>query len=125
MWSYGGHSPSRDQKEAVADDYKYAQQVMTQMNTPFQLATFGWKVGSSGGDGDELEFHDDLPLEVPFGTLWDNAQGMWAVLPTARRGWSSCWYEEDWGLIQPQLRSLGVYNEVAHGLLNGGVQAPK
>jgi hypothetical protein len=123
MWSYGGHAPSRDQKEAVADDYKYAQQVMTQMNTPFQLATFGWKVGSSGGDGDELEFHDDLPLEVPFGTLWDNAQGMWAVLPTGRRGWSSCWYEEDWGLIQPQLRSLGVYNEVAHGLLNGGVQA--
>ena len=123
MWSYGGHVPSSDQIEAVADDYKHAQQVMTEMNTPFKLATFGWKVGSSGGDGDELEFHDDLPLEVPFGTLWDNAQGMWAVLPTGREGWTSCWYEEDWGLIQPQLRSLGVYNEVAHGLRNGGVQA--
>jgi len=122
-WSYAGHSPSRDQIEAVADDYKYCNQVMTDMNTPFKLATFGWKVGSSGGDGDELEFHDDLPLEVPFGTLWDNAQGMWAVLPKGRKGWSSCWYEEDWGLIQPQLRSLGVYNEVSHGLRNGGVQA--
>ena len=123
MWSYGGHVPSSDQIEAVADDYKYAHQVMTEMNTPFKLATFGWKVGSSGGDGNELEFHDDLPLGVPFGTLWDNAQGMWAVLPTGREGWTSCWYEEDWGLIQPQLRSLGVYNEVAHGIRNGGVQA--
>ena len=123
MWSYGGHEPSRKQIEAVADDYKYAQQVMTEMKTPFKLATFGWKVGSSGGDGDELEFHDDLPLGVPFGTLWDNAQGMWAVLPTGRKGWTSCWYEEDWGLIQPQLRCMSVYNEVAHGLRNGGVQA--
>ena len=123
MWSYGGHEPSRKQIEAVADDYKYAQQVMTEMKTPFKLATFGWKVGSSGGDGDELEFHDDLPSGVPFGTLWDNAQGMWAVLPTGRKGWTSCWYEEDWGLIQPQLRTMSVYNEVAHGLRNGGVQA--
>jgi hypothetical protein len=122
-WSYNGHDPSRDQIEAVADDYKYAHQVMTQMKTPFKLATFGWKVGSSGGDGEELEFHDDLPLSVPFGTLWDNAQGMWAVLPNGRKGWSSCWYEEDWGLIQPQLRSLGVYSEVSHGVRNGGVQA--
>ena len=48
---------------------------------------------------------------------------MWAVLPTGRKGWTSCWYEEDWGLIQPQLRSMSVYNEVAHGLRNGGVQA--
>ncbi len=123
MWSYGGHEPSRKQIEAVADDYKYAQQVMAEMKTPFKLATFGWKVGSSGGDGDELEFHDDLLSGVPFGTLWDNAQGMWAVLPTGRKGWTSCWYEEDWGLIQPQLRSMSVYNEVAHGLRNGGVQA--
>ena len=29
-------------------DFKYAQQVMTEMNTPFKLATFGWRVGSSG-----------------------------------------------------------------------------
>lgn len=123
MWSYGGHAPSHDQIEAVADDYKYAHQVMTQMNTPFKLATFGWKVGSSGGDGDELEFHDDLPLDVPFGTLWDDAAGMWAVLPTGREGWSSCWYEEDWGLIQPQLRNMHIWNEVASGLQNGGVQA--
>ena len=123
MWSYGGHAPSPDQIGSVADDYKYAQQVITEMNTPFELATFGWKVGSSGGDGEELEFHDDLPIEVPFGTLWDEAQGMWAVLPTGRQGWSSCWYEEDWGLIQPQLRSMAIHNEVAHGIRHGGVQA--
>ena len=122
-WSYNGHNPSREQIEAVADDYKYANQVMTQMKTPFKLATFGWKVGSSGVNGGELEFHDDLPQSVPFGTLWDQAQGMSAVLAKGRNGWSSCWYEEDWGLIQPQLRSMGVYNEVSHGVRNGGVQA--
>lgn len=122
-WSYAGHSPSTDQIESVADDYRYAYEVMQDMNTPFKLATFGWKVGSSGGDGDELEFHDDLPPEVPFGTLWDDAQGMWSVLPTGREGWSSCWYEEDWGLIQPQLRNMHIWNEVANGLQNGGVQA--
>lgn len=123
LWSYGGHNPSYDQKEAVADDYRYAQEVMTDMNTPFELATFGWKVGSSGGDGEELEFHDDLPINVPFGTLWDDAEGMWAVLATGRPGWSSCWYEEDWGLIQPQLRNMHIWNEVASGLQDGGVQA--
>ena len=122
-WSYLGHIPSFEQKEAVADDYKYAHEVMTQMNTPFKLATFGWKVGSSGGNGDELEFHDDLPIDVPFGTLWDDAQGMWAILPTGRPGWSSCWYEEDWGLMQPQLRNMSIWSEVGNGLLDGGVQA--
>ena len=53
---------------------------MNEMNTPFKLATFGWRVGTVGtrqpkGIG-PLEFHDDLPMDVPFGTLWDNAEGM-------------------------------------------------
>ena len=66
------------------------------MNTSFELATFGWKVGSSGGDGDELEFHDDLPINVPFGTLWDDAKVLSVFFHWSTR-WSSCWYEEDWG----------------------------
>ena len=60
MWAYGGHAPSRDQIESVADDFKYAQQVMTEMNAPFKLATFGWRVGSSGGD-EELNFMTIFP----------------------------------------------------------------
>lgn len=122
-WSYNGHQLSKKQIENVASNYKYCNEVLQETNAPFKLATFGWKVGSAGGDGDALEFHDDLPLEVPFGGLWDNAGSMWAVLPTGRPGWSSCWYEEDWGLIQPQLRVMGIFNEVGHSLNNGGVQA--
>jgi hypothetical protein len=120
-WSYLGHTPSATQKEAIADDYRFASEVINEMDTPFRLATFGWKVGSVGA-GSPLEFHDDLPLDVPFGTLWDNAEGLGQVMNAGREGWSSCWYEEDWGLIQPQLRVMGVYNEVAHGMKNGGVQ---
>ena len=52
--------------ENVALNYKYCFDVLKETNAPFKLATFGWKVGSAGGDGEALEFHD-LPLEVPFG----------------------------------------------------------
>jgi len=122
-WSYNGHQLSKNQIENVALNYKYCYDVLEETNAPFKLATFGWKVGSAGGDGEAIEFHDDLPLEVPFGGLWDNAGSMNEVLPTGRPGWSSCWYEEDWGLIQPQLRVMGIFNEVGHSLNYGGVQA--
>jgi hypothetical protein len=123
-WSFLGHRPSTEQKEAIADDYRYCSEVMEEMDTPFKLATFGWKVGSVGS-GTPLEFHDDLPLDVPFGTLWDMGEGLDQVINAGREGWSSCWYEEDWGMIQPQLRVMGIYNEVAHGSKKGeeGVQA--
>lgn len=121
-WSYNGHQLSKKQIENVASNYKYCYEVLKETNAPFKLATFGWKVGSAGENGDALAFHDDLPLEVPFGGLWDNAGSMWAVLPTGRPGWSSCWYEEDWGLLQPQLRVMSIFNEVGHSLNYGGVQ---
>jgi hypothetical protein len=119
-WSFLGHRPSTDQKEAIAEDYRYASEVMNEMKTPFKLATFGWKVGSVGA-GSPLEFDDDLPKDVPFGTLWDEGEGLDQVINAGREGWSSCWYEEDWGMIQPQLRVMGIYNEVAHGSKKAGV----
>jgi hypothetical protein len=119
-WSYLGHRPSTDQKEAIAEDYRYSSEVMDEMETPFKLATFGWKVGSAGA-GSPLEFDDDLPKDVPFGTLWDMGEGLDQVINAGREGWSSCWYEEDWGMIQPQLRVMGIYNEVADGSKKGGV----
>ena len=62
-------------------------------------------------------------LTCHLGLCGKTQEGMWAVLPTGRPGWSSCWYEEDWGLIQPQLRNMHIWNEVASGLQDGGVQA--
>jgi hypothetical protein len=126
-WTYLGHRLSKQQIEAVADDYRYCQEVMNEINTPFKLATFGWRVGTVGdkqpkGKG-SLEFHDDLPLDVPFGTLWDNAEGLKQVFAAGREAWSSCWYEEDWGMIQPQFRVTTIWNEVGAGLDVGGVQA--
>ena len=126
-WTYLGHRLSKQQIEAVADDYRYCNVVMDEMNTPFKLATFGWRVGTIGtkqpkGKG-ALEFHDDLPLDVPFGTLWDSAEGLDEVISAGREAWSSCWYEEDWGMIQPQFRVTSIWNEVGAGLDVGGVQA--
>jgi hypothetical protein len=126
-WTYLGHRLSKQQIEAVADDYRYCSEVMNEMNTPFQLATFGWRVGTMGdkqpkGKG-ALEFHDDLPQDVPFGTLWDRAEGMEELIAAGRKAWSSCWYEEDWGMIQPQFRVTNIWNEVGAGLDAGGVQA--
>jgi hypothetical protein len=126
-WTYLGHRLSKQQIEAVADDFRYCNEVMNEMNTPFTLATFGWRVGTLGtkqpkGKG-ALEFHDDLPLDVPFGTLWDRAEGMKQVIGAGREAWSSCWYEEDWGMIQPQFRVTTIWNEVGAGLDVGGVQA--
>ena len=64
-----------------------------------------------------------MPIDVPFGTLSDNAAGIKEVVDAGRDGWSSCWYEEDWGLVQPQLRVMGMFNEVGCGLKAGGSQA--
>ena len=125
-WTYNGPPPSREQIEAVADDHRYCSEVMRAMGAPFKMATFGWTAGTagpgSGGNG-SLEFHDDLPIDVPFGCLSDNAKGIKAVIDAGRDGWSSCWYEEDWGLVQPQLRVMGIFNEVGCGLKAGGSQA--
>ena len=115
--TYGGDPILASTVDAIADDYRYCSEVRTAMETPFKMATFGWKVGSAGFRS-SLEF-----LDVPFGTLWDNAEGIKTVIGAGREGWSSCWYEEDWGLIQPQLRVTGIWNEVGHGLRAGGVQA--
>lgn len=124
-WTYNGPPPSRERIEAVADDNRYCSEVMKAMGAPFKMATFGWTVGSAGagyGNG-PIEFHDDLPIDVPFGTLSDDAAGIKEVIDAGREGWSSCWYEEDWGLVQPQLRVMGMFNEVGCGLKAGGVQA--
>ena len=121
-WAYNTHHPSPEQLEAVADDYRYCSEVMRAMGVPFKMATFGWKVGSLDA-GRALEFDDDLPKDIAFGTLWDQAEGLDQVIGAGRGGWSSVWYEEDNMLIQPQLRATGVFSEVAAGLNKGGVQA--
>lgn len=124
-WAYNTHKPSREQIEAVADDYRYCNEVMKKMKVPFKMATFGWMVGSLDS-GESLEFDDDLSKNVAFGTLWDMAdgpEGIKKVIEAGRKGWSSCWYEEDWGLTQPQLRLTHIYTEAAAALNAGGTQA--
>lgn len=120
--TYSGDGLNSITVDAVADDYRYCSEVMTAINPPFKMATFGWKVGTAGFRS-PLEFDDDVPKDVPFGTLWDNAEGIGQVISAGREGWSSVWYEEDWGLIQPQLRSMDTWFEVGAGLRVGGVQA--
>ncbi len=124
-WTYNGPPPSRERIEAVADDYRYCSEVMKAMGAPFKMATFGWMVGSNGagyGNG-SIEFHDDLPIDVPFGCLTDAAGGLKPVIDAGRKAWSSIWYEEDWGLLQPQGRIMGIFNDTGAALKVGGVQA--
>ena len=120
--TYSGDGLNPETVNAVADDYRYCNDVINTMNTPFKLAGFGWKVGSAGYRS-PLEYIDDVSPGVPFGTLWDQAEGIKRVIDAGHPGWSTVWYEEDWGLIQPQLRSMDTWFEVGAGLRAGGVQA--
>lgn len=124
-FTYNGGRPTRDQLEAIAEDHRYCSEVMKSMKAPFKMATFGWVLGSSGApyNNGAIDFHDDLPIDVPFGSLADHTGGAKAVIDAGRQAWSSCWYEEDNMLIQPQGRVAGIFNEVAHSLKAGGTQA--
>ena len=72
--TYSGDGLNPETVNAVADDYRYCNDVINTMNTPFKLAGFGWKVGSAGYRS-PLEYIDDVSPGVPFGTLWDQAEG--------------------------------------------------
>ena len=120
--TYSGDGLNPETVHAVADDYRYCNDVMEAMNTPFKLAGFGWKVGSAGYRT-PLEYIDDVSPGVPFGTLWDQAEGINQVIAAGNPGWSTVWYEEDWGLVQPQLRAADAWLEVRAGLNAGGVEA--
>lgn len=124
-FTYNGGRPSRDQLEAIAEDYRYCSETMKSMNAPFKMATFGWVLGSNGApyNNGAIDFHDDLPIDVPFGSLADHTGGAKAVIDAGRHAWSSCWYEEDNMLIQPQGRVAGIVNEFGHSLKTGGTQA--
>ncbi len=117
------HIPSKEAIEAIGDDHRYCYEMMKKVNAPFKMATYGWHCGSMTA-GTSLEFDDDLPKDVPFGTLWDQAPGMDKVTAAGREAWISLWYEEDWGLLQPQASLLGMYTEVGDALGKvGGAQA--
>lgn len=120
--TYSGDGLNSETVNAVADDYRYCNDVMNTMNTPFKLAGFGWKVGSAGYRS-PIEYIDDVSPGVPFGTLWDQAEGIKEIIDAGHPGWSTVWYEEDWGLVQPQLRAADTWLEVRAGLKAGGVQA--
>ena len=124
-FTYNGGRPTRDQLEAIAEDHRYCSEVMKSMKAPFKMATFGWVLGSNGApyNNGAVDFHDDLPIDVPFGSLADETGGAKAVIDAGRQAWSSCWYEEDNMLLQPQGRVPGIFNEVAHSLKAGGTQA--
>jgi hypothetical protein len=120
-WAYDWfeHLSSTEAKEAIADDHRYCYEMMKTLNAPFKMAKYGWMCGSLSA-GTSLEFDDD----VPFGTLWDTAPGMDKVTAAGRDAWISLWYEEDWGLMQPQASLLGMYTEVGDALGKvGGAQA--
>ena len=98
------------QIQAIKDDINLAEAALTSIGNPFQIAMAGWKTGSSEN---ATEFEDVLPTDVPFMALWDEAdEGRLGLLDPNRKKWAATWFEEDWGLNQPQLGLPRIYQDI-------------
>jgi len=110
VWSM--HGASDKQITALKNEMRLAHEALQEVDAPFQLALAGWIIGT--GDN-PAEFDDTLPPEVPFMGLWDRAQGFEELSPE-RVKWPATWFEEDWGLMQPQLEAHRVYADIRAAL---------
>lgn len=101
---------STAQIEAIKDDINLAEAALNDCGNPFQIAMAGWKTGSYNG---ATEFDATLPFQAPFMALWDEAdEGRLGLLNSNRKKWAATWFEEDWGLNQPQLGLPRIYNDI-------------
>lgn len=115
FWTWEGWSMygvSRAQIQAVLDDFALAHEAAAEVGAPFSLALGGWIVGTAENSA---EFDDDIPLDIPFFGLWDEASGF-DELQADRIKWPATWLEEDWGLAQPQLEMDRIHRDVRAAL---------
>lgn len=115
LWSWevwSRHGVDGRQIDAFKQDIQLAQEAMAELEVPFQLGLAGWIIGT---DRNPAEFDSALPPEAPFFGLWDEAQGF-EELSESRVKWAATWFEEDWGLGQPQLELHRIHADVSAGL---------
>ena len=120
VWQAYDMTPA--QIDAVKHDIALAREALKELGNPFQIAMAGWKIGSAD---DPAEFDDPevLPNEAPIMGLWDEAESF-EDLSKARKKWAATWFEEDWGLAQPQLDISRIWSDTeaalrkeCHGLI--------
>ncbi len=78
----------------------------------------GWKIGSVDNPA-EFDDPELLPYEAPMLGLWDEAESF-EDLSRQRKKWPATWFEEDWGLAQPQLDIGRIWSDVYAALEKGG-----
>lgn len=116
VWQHYDMTPA--QIDAVKLDIAMAREALAELGNPFQIAMAGWKIGS--GDN-PAEFDDPklLPYEAPIMGLWDEAESF-EDLSRQRKKWPATWFEEDWGLAQPQLDIGRIWSDAHAALKKGG-----
>lgn len=118
LWSWevwSRYGVSEEQIAAFERDMQIAYAALQELNAPFQLAHAGWIIGTSDNPA---EFDDALPSDVPFFGLWDEAMGF-EHLRKERVKWAATWFEEDWGLVQPQFELTRIYKDVKASIEKG------
>ena len=116
VWQHYDMTPA--QIDAVKQDIALAREALAELGNPFQIAMAGWKIGSADNPA---EFDDPklLPYEAPIMGLWDEAESF-EDLSRARKKWPCTWFEEDWGLAQPQLDIGRIWSDAHAALKKGG-----
>ena len=103
-WNWQGNANINADVAKTEKDMLLANEVLTEMGNPFQLATCGWVLGPPK---DRTEFDRILPKDIPFSCINRGVgytpveKGFQSI--TNRPKWSIPWLEDDPDLIGTQL----------------------
>ena len=113
LWSYeiwsSQETVGSGEIGSFEDDITIAQQALSELGNPFQIAHAGWRLGTVL-PLNPAEFEDVFPSAAPFFSLWGSAIG-YESLSGPRVKWPSTWLEYDFGLEQPQLAVYRVHED--------------
>ncbi|MHC4844292.1 MAG: hypothetical protein ACYTEE_10865, partial [Planctomycetota bacterium] len=110
LWSYeiwANDGATSAEIQSFENDITIAQQALSELGNPFQIAHAGWILGTSTNPA---EFEDVFPSQAPFFSLLGSAIGF-ESLSAQRVKWPGTWLEYDWGLAQPQLALYRIHED--------------
>ena len=116
VWQHYDMTPA--QIDALKQDIALAREALAELGNPFQIAMAGWKIGSADNPA-EFDAPEVLPYEAPIMGLWDEAESFEDLSPQ-RKKWPCTWFEEVWGLAQPQLDIGRIWSDAHAALKKGG-----
>ena len=116
VWQHYEMTPA--QIAAIKQDISLARAALKELGQPFQIAMAGWRIGSADNPA-EFDDPELLPYEAPILGLWDEAESF-EDLSRQRKKWPGTWFEEDWGLAQPQLDIGRIWSDTYAALKKSG-----